>query len=244
MSELKLRLHARRTITTVFTALFALEAGFVLLDIVFNYNKLIPIGSVQRLFNIAREDSLAAWVASVQTLFVGIVLWFIYLKNRHKGWALIAAFFTYLAIDDGSKLHERIGTAVKQLGDADSLDAATAEIHSYTWQYVFGPVFVAMGLFILFFMWRQLKTRNLRLLIFAALASYGVAEGLDFIEGVPNAYNNIGAAIGLSGKFVNHFGRATEEFLELFGTTLFMVAFLSHFIRIAPETHIVFNQRS
>lgn len=242
--NLNVSLESKKFIRTVFAVLVGLEVAFLLMDTVFNYGKLIPIGSIERLFNIAREDSLPAWIASVQTLFVGVVLWMIYATNRKRAWALIACFFTYLAIDDGSKFHERIGTAVKQSGRDVAADASSTLEHSYTWQYVFGPFFVAMGLFILWFMWRELKTRNLRFLIFSALACYGIAVGLDFIEGLPEAYNNIGAAVGLSGKFVNHYGRVLEEFLELFGSTLFLVTFLTHFVRISPKTLIVFDDGS
>ena len=245
MIELKINLNARKFITAVFTAVVSVEILFLLLDVIFNYGKLIPIGSLQRLFNFAREDSLQAWAASVQTLFVALVIWCIYFKNRSRAWAAIAAFFTYLAIDDGSKFHERIGTAVKGMGGDTGRDVAEATMaldHSYTWQYVFGPFLISMGIFILFFMWRELKTKNLRLLIFAALSCYGLAVGLDFVEGLPGAYEGIGAAAGLSGKFVNHFGRVLEEFLELFGTTLFLVTFLSHFVRISPKTTIVFEK--
>ena len=244
MIELKVNLNARKFILTVFVVLASLEVLFVVLDIVFNYSKLIPIGSIQRLFNIAREDSLQAWAASVQTLFVGMILWLIYFKNRSRAWASIAAFFTYLAVDDGAKFHERVGTAVKDMNNSgrEVAEATISLEHSYTWQYVFGPFLISMGLFILFFMWRELQTKNLRLLIFGALACYGVAVGLDFVEGLPGAYDAIAATSGLSPKFVSHFGRVIEEFLELFGTTLFLVVFLCHFIQISPKTVITFDK--
>lgn len=243
--ELHLGFDSKRFIKKLFFIILAAEIGFVILDIFMNYLALIPEGSIQRLFNIAREDSLPAWVAGVQTLFVGLVLWLIYLKNRNKGWAVIAAFFTYLGIDDGSKLHERIGTAVKHLAQSRMPAAAESVVEtSYTWQFVFGPAFVAMGFFILWFMWRELKQPALRWLVFAALACYGTAVGLDFIEGMPGAYEMIGEAVGLSGKFTNHFGRVIEEFLELLGSTLFLVTFLWHFMHIAPKTVVTFHDDS
>jgi len=242
MKELKFHLNAKRLVRQLFLALLTVEISFVLLDIVMNYGALIPIGSVQRLFNIAREDSLAAWSASVQTLFTAMVLWLIYAANRKRAWGVIAGFFTYLAVDDGSKFHERIGTAVKQSSAAGREVAEAALDKTYTWQYVFGPFLVCMGIFILIFLWRELKAKDLRILIVAALASYALAVGLDFVEGLPVGYETVAAMTGLTPKFVNHFGRVIEEFLELFGTTLFLVAFLRHFIGIAPKTAVHFHQ--
>lgn len=245
MTEFKVSLDGPSLVKRVFLVIIVVEVLFVLADVFINYMQLIPIGSVRRLFNIAREDSLQAWVASVQTLFVGLVLFMIYLRNRRKPWACFAAFFTYLAVDDGAKFHERIGTAVKQMGRAPAEIpevAAGLELDaSYTWQYIFGPFLVAMGIFLLIFLWRELETRKLRFLIFAALASYGVAVGLDFVEGLPAGYEWTAQQLGLSASFVNHFGRVIEEFLELFGTTLFLVAFLYHFIRISPKTTVIFE---
>lgn len=243
VSELKLSIDGDAAVKRIFVTLVTMEVLFVLADIFFNYLGIIPINSVRRLFNIAREDSLQAWVASVQTLFVALVLGLIYLRNHRKPWAAFAAFFTFLAVDDGSKFHERIGTAVKQIrAPAEATEASLALDSSYTWQYVFGPFLIAMGIFILIYLWRELQRREQRWLVFAALAAYGLAVGFDFIEGLPGAYDLLANEMGFSARFVKHFGRVIEEFLELLGSTLFLVVFLRHFIRISPKTTVVFEQ--
>jgi hypothetical protein len=245
MNEVKFNLHSDRVLRAVFTALLAMDFGFVLLDLIFNYSRLIPAGAIQRLFNIAREDSLASWVSSVQTLFVGLILWLVFAANRKKAWAAIAAFFTYLGIDDGSKLYERVGTAVKQLsGSLESVEATGAVPHSYTWQYIFVPFFAAFGFFILIYLWRELKTNRERWVLFAALACYGLAVGLDFIEGLPEGYDTIATYVGVSGRFMNHFGRVLEEFLELLGTSLFLVTFLGHLLQVAPKWSLSFHEKA
>jgi len=240
--ELAFRVDPKRFTKKLFLALLAAELLFVLLDIVMNYNALIPNGSIQRLFNMGREDSLAAWVAGVQTVCVGAVLWLIFAQNKSRTWAAIAAFFTYLGVDDGAKIHERVGTAVKDLG-LSRLPASSEAVldTSYTWQFVFGPFFISMGIFILWFMWRELREPALRWLVFAALACYGIAVGIDFVEGMAGAHALIGETIGVSTKFASHFGRVIEEFLELLGSSLFLIAFLRHFMQIAPKTVVVFR---
>lgn len=239
--ELSFHIDSKRFTKNLFLFLLSLELLFVLLDIVFNYLAFIPNGSIQRLFNIAREDSLQAWVAGVQTVCVGLVVWLIFAKTRGRAWAAIAAFFTYLGVDDGAKIHERIGTAVKDFSSA-RVPASEALLEtSYTWQFVFGPFFISMGLFILWFMWRELREPVLRWLIFAALACYGLAVGIDFVEGMPGAYAALGEYLGLTTKFTSHFGRVIEEFLELLGSSLFLVTFLKHFMQISPRTSVVFR---
>lgn len=241
--ELSYNIDSKRFIKSLFLFLLSAEVIFVLLDIVFNYNALIPNGAIQRLFNIGREDSLQAWVAGVQTVCVGLVLWLIFVATRRRAWAAIASFFTYLGIDDGAKIHERIGTAVKDLSLARMPASEAILDTSYTWQFVFGPFFISMGLYILWFTWRELREPVSRWLIFAALACYGLAVGIDFVEGMPGAYKALGEALGLSTKFTSHFGRVIEEFLELLGSSLFLITFLKHFMQISPRTTVVFREQ-
>ncbi len=243
--DLAFRFDPKRFTKTLFLALLAGEILFVIFDIVFNYNAIIPAGSIQRLFNMGREDSLPSWLAGVQTVCVGLVLWLIYAKNRARAWAVIATFFTYLGIDDGAKIHERIGTAVKDLAVRRLPASSEAVLEtSYTWQFIFGPLFISMGIFILWFMWRELREPALRWIVFAALTCYGLAVGVDFIEGMPGAYPMIAEHFQLAPKFVSHFGRVFEEFLELLGSSLFLVAFLRHFMHISPKTVVVFREDS
>ena len=53
----------------------AAEILFVFLDYHVNYGRLTEIGAIRRLFNIAREDSLASWFGTTQSLLIGLTLW-------------------------------------------------------------------------------------------------------------------------------------------------------------------------
>ena len=76
-------------------------------------------GPVRRLFNIAREDSLASWFAVTQTVFVALAAWTVFMitkaRDPHRrsrwGWFLVALVFSYFAVDDGAAIHEQIGRA-------------------------------------------------------------------------------------------------------------------------------------
>jgi hypothetical protein len=263
-----LTIDARKILIAIFVFCLAWEIFLVVSDTFINFRKGIPIPTIQRFFNIGREDSLSNWYSSTQTLVVGAVLWCVvvahwkvdglkYLKNKRVwGWSLIAAFFTYLGIDDATALHERLGTAFKEYTqqihgtvDTSVLKKVDAGYGSYEWQLVLGPIFVLMGFFILAFLWRQLATPRGRLLIFIALAVYGSAESLDYLEGlVPEdkglrgPYDNIAVHLHCTPETVGHYQKVIEEFLEAFGSTIFLVTFLNRLFEIAPRWQIQVNR--
>ncbi len=239
-TPISVTVSSHRLIRTIFFYLLGFEFLLVFLDATVNYGEWTSIGAIRRLFNVTREDSLQNWFSSAQTLFVGLVLWLVFLRVKRddlwkgRGWALLAVFFTYLATDDGAQIHERVGTAVKVSGLAQSFP-------SYTWHLVFDPFFGAMGLFILTFVWRELKDHTLRSLLMLGLGCYVIKVGLDFVEGLDNGYESLAEALALSPEPVRHFGMVLEEFLKMLGSTLFLVCFLKHFVRISPFFSIRFK---
>ena len=86
--------HTRSVLLRINTATLALyilvfciaaEVAFVVLDYYINYRELVDIGAMRRMFNIAREDSLASWFGTTQTLLAGLTLWLIHAVARHHG---------------------------------------------------------------------------------------------------------------------------------------------------------------
>jgi len=241
-----------------------LELLFLLLDYHVNYGKLTTIGAVRRMSNIAREDGLASWFGTTQTLLVALTLWLTYVvvrqspassRFRRAGWAVLACFFSYMAIDDGAQLHERLGTAFKvvQRDSGNSLSF----FPSYTWQLVFLPVFVAVGLFMVAFMWRELTSKRQRLLVLVASGCMAFAVGLDFIEGLDpahplNAYSWLASTFDLEvwanerfGKSafatLRHFSKAIEEATEMLAISLLWFVFLSHLGTAAGNVRLAFG---
>lgn len=197
-----------------------------LFDVIFSYSGAIPYGGIRGLCNLAKEDSFAAWVSWVVGLFAAFAAWGVYLQSRKRGWAAIALIFAYLAADDGAKIHERVGSAAKTLVAGSFLSAYP----SYAWQIVFLPIFGAAGIFMLWFLWRDLKSRELKLTLLAAFACYSVAIFFDYMEGIPTFYDVLARVMHVPADAVEHFGRVTEELLELAGTTLFLLVFLKRFL--------------
>jgi hypothetical protein len=234
------------------------EIVLVLFDLFLNYARPYGSGAMRRLFNITREDGLASWFATTQTLLIALTLWLLWAlvrreggpRLRRHGWLAVAAFFSYMAIDDGAMIHERVGTALGgSLRSAPGTDASWVSrgidlFPSYNWQLFLMPLFAAAGLLLLLFLWRELAERRLRMLLLAALACLAIAVGLDFVEGLDlehpwNLHVRLNRIVGFDapadawfGKTgvdaIEHFSKSIEEFLEMLANTLMWVVFLRY----------------
>ena len=261
--QVEVRVRPRRVLWTVFAVCAGLEILFVVLDYFVNYRGSSSVGAIRRLTNITREDGLSGWFQPVQTLLVALTVWAIYVLERRLsptrwqplGWALVAAFFTYMAVDDGTKLHERVGTAFSATHGRDTLLAA---FPSYAWQVVFLPAFALLGAFTLLFLWQRIPDRWGRALVVAGLGCFVVAVGLDFVEGLPrehalnvqtwlidrlDLYAAARRHFGRSAfEVVAHFSKSLEETLEGLGTTLLWIALLRHLMHRTGEVRVGFGR--
>ncbi len=231
------------------------ELMLVLLDIVINFVEVIPYTSIHELFNIAREDGLAGWFMTAQTLIAAIVLWFIYYLScqiesitsfYRRGWLVLALFFTYMSADDGAVIHERMGSMFEDMMDkSDGIDdpdllAQWLEMFpSYEWQFLL-PIFALIGLYMLYFLWKVLGRSRQLIMVLAAFSCLSVAVVLDFIEGMSedhafNIYSWLKQAYMLEDYTVDHFAKSLEEFLEMLGISLFLTVFVAQIKRIIPE---------
>ena len=265
-----------RLVTRVLVVCLLAEITFVLLDYHVNYGGLADIGALRRMTNIAREDGLASWFGTTQTLLVGLTAWAIPLvvraqrgprapRWRQAGLLGVALLFTYMAIDDGAQVHERLGTTFRVLNEASSdassdalsqeSGAAVLELFpSYAWQVLFVPLFGGAGLAVAWFLWRELSDRVGLAMVFAALSCFALAVGLDFIEGLDedhswNLYTILSTRYNLDTwtmerfgrpafNTLDHFSRSLEESLEMFGMTLFWAVFLRHLASPTRELHV------
>ena len=236
-------LNSERIVRVMFISLVLFEVFLVLLDAFLNYGKLIDIGAIRRLSNIAREGSLASWFGTTQTLLVGltaVVIWYLSKKlDRERlyviGWLVIACFFLFMAADDGAQIHERMGSTFKAVAKgSDGLAGSILGLSpSYTWQLLFVPIFGSIGLFMSYILWKELAASGSRILIFAALACMGTAVVLDFFEGLKrehalNIYTYLAERYELRDYTVWHFAKSLEETLEMLSITTFWVIFGRH----------------
>jgi len=163
-------------------------------------------------------------------------------KRTVYAWGLMAAFFTYVSIDDGSKFHERIGSTIGQLSETPMMKTVFSAFPSYPWQVVFAPVFGAMGLLILYVVFKEMNVRIAQLSVLGGLGCLVLAVGIDFLEGVPE-YSVFQFANFLSdaNPFVRHYFKAMEEFIEMAGMSFIFFGFFLHTLKAFPKWKLHFK---
>lgn len=235
---------AGRFLRNLFLACLVIETGLVCLDLTVNWWQWSDSGSIRRLFNTTREDGLASWFAVSQTLLVALTLWVIAAALhrqgapgvRRIGWVVIALFFSYMCIDDGAAVHERLGSAFEA-------SAGVGAFPSYAWQYLLLPFFALMGAFTLYFLWNEMPRRSDHLKVAAALGCFVLAVGMDFVEGMDDGYRGLAAATGWQSGTIRHFSKSLEEFIEMAGMSIFLVTFLGFLAATAPHLSVRFVNR-
>ena len=262
------RIDARKLFWRLAAVCVAVEIGLVVLDYHVNFAGVHVAGALRRLANMAREDSLANLAAVIQVALLALTLWAVYLTARgsagsawrRRGWLVVALFFSYITIDDGSRLHERVGTAVGLVMDGWTRTSGEKLVDlfpSYTWQLVYLPSFALLGLFTLCFLWNVLEPNYSRLMILIGMGCFVVAVGMDFLEGLQeesrfNPYSWIARSVDISGfterRFhasphdaLLHFSKVVEEAIEMFGTTLIWIAVLRHWTWVTGELRLSFT---
>jgi len=182
--------------------------------------------------NIAREDGLASWFGTTQTLFVALTAWSLVLlvrarqgpRWRRAGWFVVASMFTYMAVDDGAQLHERFGALSSVWGDQAGIPVLTS-FPSFAWQALFVPVFGLFGLLLALFLWKELRSRAAFALALSALTFLGMAVALDFVEGLDedhpwNLYTWIVGQADLADFTAVRFRQAPYDTLKHFSRSL------------------------
>jgi hypothetical protein len=263
----------RRLTRFVVTFAILVEIFFVWADYYINYGQATTIGPLRRFFNIAREDSMASWFGCMQTALIALTLGLLYLLSRalpgtsrwqRTGWLIMTCFFAYMAFDDGTEFHERMGSTYGEIQDrsprpaaqeTSSLVARMDKIFpSYNWQLLLMPAFAALGLFTAVFLWRELATPRSRILLLASLGLLALAVGLDFIEGLErdhpwNLYEALQLRYDLdpftvprfketSYDALRHFSKSLEEFIEMFAQTILWGVLLVHAGRVGNPVDI------
>ena len=219
---------AKSIIKKIFISLVFIEILMILADVFLNHYQWLDSRPLRRSFNVTREDSIQNWFSTMQTMLVSLSLFAIYYLNKlgihHKvskltqyGWLLFALVFMYLSMDDGSRLHERMGTALEDAfeGAASSGSGFISNFPSYEWQIIFVPILGIMGLSLLYFLYKNLLNQKRLFLVLAALMLLSFAVGLDFIEGLDKIANP-----------QLHFLKLVEEIMEMFSFTLLLMVFL------------------
>jgi hypothetical protein len=266
--SVRLTVDPRRLVVRLAVIWVAVEIGLLVLDYHVNLSGVHVVGSLRRMTNLAREDSLGNLLAVIQVMLLALTLWAVYWtvrrseasKWQRRGWLVAALFFSYIALDDGARIHERFGTAAEVVLEAWAASSGREFVEifpSYGWHVIYLPLFGALGLFTLYFMWTELQPEHSRTLIVIGISCFVVAVCMDFLEGLDeshrlNPYTWIGEQVNLSqwaykqfhrSAFgtLQHFSKIVEEVIEMFGTTVIWIAVLRHWTRSVSELRIRFD---
>ncbi len=245
IGRISFSVDSRRVLIIVFVACVSAEILFFILDLVINHQRGSEIRAIRRIFNTAREGSLPSWFGVIQTFVIGVIaiINFILVSKigastgRRVGWLLLAFAFIYMSADDDAKIHERLGTASESF---EFMTGALSAYPSYAWQVVVGPLFAALGLFILYFLWHELAKPIERYAVVAALCSLAFAVFLDYLEGLDDGYVLLLDNTDWSKRAVEHFSKSIEEVMEMFGMTILLIVFLSHSMRLGSSVSVDF----
>ncbi|EHQ57086.1 hypothetical protein OMB55_00008070 [gamma proteobacterium HIMB55] len=134
----------------------------------------------------------------------------------------LPAFFTFLSMDDGAKIHERLGSFFRELAEEGDgvftvfqpvLEAAS----TYSWQIFVLPVFLFFAFFILLWGFNNISVRETHRWILLGGFFIAIGLGLDYFEGLVD--NGVIDLEGrpLSVNTIEHYQRVLEEFLEMTG---------------------------
>jgi hypothetical protein len=210
----------------------------VVLDVVFAYFRLSPYSQVQRFCNLAREDGVGTYFSVIQTFIVGqTALALAFCARVEKAstmnsyaWLAVGSFFFLLSLDDGSLLHERIGSvisivAANNLAEQNAFTRTVEAYPSYLWQLSIGPVYLLIGFAVVYFLLREATSYQIRLIVLTGVFCIGTAFVLDFIEGAEWLHSRVAETLGVTRYTVRHFSKVLEESLELLGVSHFLLAF-------------------
>lgn len=203
--------------------------GLVICDSVLTFHDITGYYVFNRVFDMTREESIPNWYASILLFCIALTCAMTYAIQRRRveeqdavPWLLFAGFFTFLSMDDGAKIHERLGSFFRELAEEGDgvftvfqpvLEAAS----TYSWQIFVLPVFLFFAFFILLWGFNNISVRETHRWILLGGFFIAIGLGLDYFEGLVD--NGVIDLEGrpLSVNTIEHYQRVLEEFLEMTG---------------------------
>lgn len=231
-----------RFVSRILISLVVMETGLLFLDSAARFLRASLPLPVYRLFNMTREDSICNWFSSILTLSTALVLWIFWVRARrdpesgvkkgHKAvWMILALMFSYMAIDDGAQLHERLGSALFYFAvntPIPPLSRLFNAFPSYPWQVMFALFFGTMLFLLVYLAFFGLNNPSSRWAILSGTGLFVLAVAMDFIEGVPLARQFPIADFFSKNPAMGHALKAIEEYVEMIGMTFMLTGFLKN----------------
>ncbi|MFK5971596.1 MAG: hypothetical protein QM487_15965 [Candidatus Marithrix sp.] len=241
--------NMQRWIKIIFISCILAQVLLIFCDYIFNYENIFEDKSIRRIWNIARENSIPTWFASMQAHALGITVFMIAIvQSRYISWLklsiwiLIGMFFLWIGIDDMAEIHEKLGGALERMVTKNDTEwegpiGLLLKNPSFAWYTFIAPIFALFGILIAVFLWKAFWELSLTHYLILGFGCWIIAQGIDFTEGldkIDGFYIYIKEALDLERRYgVSHTFKVVEEELEMLGTTLLWVGFLHYFANIA-----------
>ncbi len=231
-NELTLRPGAAaRALAVPAVLLVAAGAGVQLLKYLAGHDHVFGLF---KLFNLDAERNLPTLFAVFILLCATLLLTVIAALERRQGrpdalrWALLAAIFLYLAIDEGWVLHEKLNVPVR-----GRFEGTRFGVLYYVWVVPASIAVLLLGLYYLGFL-RRLPGATRRGFMLAATLFLAGAIGVELFEG------RFHEAYGTE-RLAYHLFVVVEESLELAGVIVLIHALLGYLASHHPELRLRFG---
>ena len=221
-------------------------------DAVFNFMNPFDSLQIRRIFNIAKEGSVPSFFSVF--LLVGVAFWafcFSWIHSARLGtlrkwlWLFVGCLFLFLAVDDASQVHERLGSFFRKYVEAASESGqqhwgdGILDWHgSYSWHVAVLPFIALAGMGMFLFLWFELGDARGRGLLSLGIFCFVLAIGIDYLEGLDTFFVTIGKPLNVSDYFIDHFCKLIEECLEMIGAVLIGGALLRHLLNSTSRVEV------
>ena len=185
------------------------------------------------LFYLGKEHNIPAMFSTALLLFAALLLLVITLHERNRGardvarWAILAAGFLLMSIDESVSIHERFNEPTRHL-----LGPGNLGIFYFAWVIPGFALVLVLGAFFLRFLLR-LPAATRFIFILAAALYLGGALGVELVNGRHAELHGTG--------MVYHLMVTAEESLEMAGAILFIYGLLRYLADHHPETRFMVN---
>ncbi len=220
-----------QTVRRLYLAVFAMDALVILVTALSDVGASIARFGVVLWFDLKLEGNIAVWYSSALLLMTAFAALAVAANPpsrllhpyRHRAvWALAAAFFAGLSVDETAQLHETVGRIfVNRIGHIEWLTGGNKP--TFAWVLVFLPA-IMLFVFVIRTAARSLqgyrRSRNLTLAGVGAWMGVIAAEFLSHTREVFTERSIQGVI---------------EEGLEILGATFFFVAFVEYLLNTRPR---------
>jgi len=177
------------------------------------------LGWLRAAFYLGGEFRIPVFFATAQALLASWLAWQLHRRERQRVWAAVAGICAYIGADELLSIHERVGNSVRELSASrlDSLRAIalSGDVYVYTWQLVFLPIALVVGLWMLKHLWHVADARTLTWLTLAAILFVVGSVGFETVQATAAVQN-----YAWTSSSAGQLNLLLEETLETLGMTV------------------------